>query len=53
MAKAGLAMTVVASLVIALVFTVVGGLRGEFPAASRGVSSIGAPPLPSTPRRRY
>jgi sodium-dependent dicarboxylate transporter 2/3/5 len=37
MAKAGLAMTVVASLVIALVFTVVGGLRGAFPAASSGV----------------
>jgi len=53
MAKAGLAMTVVASLVIALVFMVVGGLRGEFPAASWGVSSIGAPPLPSTPRRRF
>lgn len=30
MATAGLAMTVVASLVIALVFTVVGGLRGAF-----------------------
>lgn len=36
MAKAGLAMTVVASLVVALVFMVVGGLRGEFSTASRG-----------------